>query len=234
MSRHHEHHFPNLRRARDHLSDTVRQPAVRGRPDDRRRLDRRQAVANDITGDAGPRLARLRTAASERFDEHSRHADVESMRSGEMPFPNERRPATMLHPVLPAPRVALEPPVELDAPKAKIGAELVAKHGGIYQAMMAYEPDSRENRSHPGLSVHEQRQAAEGLDPAHRRSRRVAPASPRPVPPGPLGPRELRQRRRQRRHRRPRVPRPRRQGGDDVRLVPRHSLPSRRTIRRAG
>jgi hypothetical protein len=32
----------------------------------------------------------------------------------------------------------------LEAPNAKRGAELVAKHGGLDQAMMAYEPDSPE------------------------------------------------------------------------------------------
>jgi hypothetical protein len=42
----------------------------------------------------------------------------------------------------PAPRV--EAPPRLEAPNAKRGAALVAKHGGVDAAMMAYEPDSPE------------------------------------------------------------------------------------------
>jgi hypothetical protein len=72
----------------------------------------------------------LRTAASERFDEHTRAADFEAMRTGRMPFPDERLPVA-------------EPP-RLEAPNAKRGAALVAEHGGVDAAMMAYEPDSPE------------------------------------------------------------------------------------------
>lgn len=143
MSRHHEHHFRNLGRARDHLTETIisLQSAIdRMTGDDW--IDA-QLLLQDITGDIGPRLARLRTAASQRFDEHSRHADFDAMRTGELPFPDERRPATMLDAVMPVPAVTLDAPA-LDAPNAKIGAELVARHGGVDQAMMAYQPDSRE------------------------------------------------------------------------------------------
>src|ERR671922_39378 len=46
-------------------------------------------LMEDLAGDIGPRLARLRTAASERFDEHSRRGDFDTMISGEVPFPDE-------------------------------------------------------------------------------------------------------------------------------------------------
>ena len=145
MSRHHEHHFRNLGRARDHLTETIvsLQSAVdRMTGDDW--LDA-MVLLRDITADIGPRLARLRTAASARFDEHSRHADFDAMRYGELPFPDERLPTTMLDAAMPAPRVTQDTqPPSLDAPNAKVGAQLVAKHGGIDQAMMAYQPDSPE------------------------------------------------------------------------------------------
>lgn len=146
MSRHHEHHFRNLGRARDHLSETMisLQSAV-----DRMTGDDwvdAMMLLRDIQADIGPRLSRLRTAASDRFDEHSRHADFDAWRYGELPFPDERAPATMLDAAMPAPPVTRDgpPPPSLDAPNAKVGAELVAKHGGVDQAMMAYEPDSPE------------------------------------------------------------------------------------------
>jgi hypothetical protein len=144
MSRHHEHHFRNLARARDHLSETIisLQSALdRMTGDDW--IDA-TALLHEITDDIGPRLARLRTNASERFDEHCRLPDFDAMRTGQMPFPDERLPTTMLDAVMPAPPVTSEPPPQLDAPNAKVGAQLVAKHGGIDQAMMAYEPDSPE------------------------------------------------------------------------------------------
>ena len=85
-----EHHFKNLGRARDHLSETILslQSAVdRMTGDDW--IDA-TALLNDITEDIGPRLARLRTAASERFDELTRLEDFEAMRTGRKPFPDER------------------------------------------------------------------------------------------------------------------------------------------------
>jgi hypothetical protein len=143
MSRHHEHHFRNLGRARDHLSETIisLQSAV-GRMTGDDWIDA-SALLQEITDDIGPRLARLRTNASERFDEHARLPEFDAMRTGEMPFPDERPRGTVLDAALPAPRLTGDVPV-LDTPNAKIGAELVAKHGGIEQAMMAYQPDSRE------------------------------------------------------------------------------------------
>jgi hypothetical protein len=142
MSRHHEHHFRNLGRARDHLSETMisLQSAV-----DRMTGDDwvdAMMLLRDIQADIGPRLSRLRTAASDRFDEHSRHADFDAWRYGELPFPDERAPAPAIETPLPPPRVTSAPP--LNAPNAKVGAELVAKHGGVDEAMMAYEPDSPE------------------------------------------------------------------------------------------
>ena len=103
------------------------------------------ALLQDISLDIGPRLARLRTAASDRFDEHSRLQDFDAMRTGVVPFPDERV-VRVADAVAPPPRAttAATPPPSLDAPNAKVGAELVAKHGGIDQALMAYEPDSAE------------------------------------------------------------------------------------------
>jgi hypothetical protein len=142
-----EHHFRNLGRARDHLTETIvslRSATDRMTGDDW--IDATALLA-EITDDIGPRLARLRTAASARFDEHTRLQDFEAMRTGALPFPDERLPV-MLAPTAqdPAPDRP-SPPVDvppLDAPNAKIGAALVAKHGGIDEAMMAYEPDSAE------------------------------------------------------------------------------------------
>jgi hypothetical protein len=138
----HEHHFRNLGRARDHLTETIicLQSAVEAMTGD----DWIEATTllNEITGDIGPRLARLRTSASERFDEHTRLADFEAMRTGRLPFPDER-----LRISVDDARRAPDPTVDvprLDAPNAKTGAELVAKHGGVDAAMMAYPPDSRE------------------------------------------------------------------------------------------
>jgi hypothetical protein len=139
---HHEHHFRNLGRARDHLTETILslQSAVdRMTGDDW--IDAKVLLA-DLTGDVGPRLARLRTNASDRFDEHTRSGHFEAMRTGKMPFPDERAPT--------APAAATTPSIvtadvrKLNAPNAKRGAELVAKHGGVDQAMMAYQPDSPE------------------------------------------------------------------------------------------
>jgi hypothetical protein len=138
-----EHHFRNLGRARDHLTETIlslRSAVDRMTGDDW--IDA-TALLGEITDDIGPRLARLRTAASERFDEHSRLDDFEAMRTGRLPFPDERLPVAADAVVPPLPRVTTKPP-RLDAPNAKRGAELVAQHGSVDAAMMAYEPDSRE------------------------------------------------------------------------------------------
>jgi hypothetical protein len=136
-----EHHFRNLGRARDHLTETIvslQSATERMTGDDW--IDAK-VLLDDITGDIGPRLSRLRTAASERFDELTRLSDFEEMRTGRLPFPDERLP------LLPSPEsrppVAGAPP-RLEAPNAKRGAALVAEHGGIDAAMMAYEPDSPE------------------------------------------------------------------------------------------
>ena len=138
-----EHHFRNLGRARDHLTETIvslRSAVDRMTGDDW--IDA-QTLLTEMTEDIGPRLARLRTAASERFDEHTRLGDFEDMRLGHLPFPDERLPLQPEAPVA-RPKVTLEAPPQLNGPNAKTGAELVAKHGGLDQAMMAYEPDSPE------------------------------------------------------------------------------------------
>jgi hypothetical protein len=145
MSVHHEHHFRNLGRARDHLTETMvslRSAVDRMTGDDW--IDA-TALLRELTDDIGPRLARLRTNASERFDEHTRSGNFDAMRSGQLPFPDERLPTTP-SPSAPQPELAADvpPPRRLEAPNAKLGAELVAKHGGIDEAMMAYQPDSAE------------------------------------------------------------------------------------------
>ena len=63
------------------------------------------------------------------------------MRTGRKPFPDERL-APRAVPAPPQPRIVDAP--RLECPNAKTGAELVAKHGGIDAAMMAYPPDSAE------------------------------------------------------------------------------------------
>ena len=140
---HHEHHFRNLGRARDHLTETILslQSAVEVMTGDDW-IDATDLL-HEISLDIGPRLAKLRTAASERYDEYSRLDHYEAMRTGSLPFPDERTANIVAAP----PRevtTAAPPPPSLDAPNAKVGAELVAKHGGIDQALMAYQPDSAE------------------------------------------------------------------------------------------
>ena len=139
---HHEHHFRNLGRARDHLTETMvsLQSAVERMTGDDW-IDA-TVLLRELTEDIGPRLARLRTAASERFDEHTRLGDFDEMRTGRLPFPDER----LQHRAVAPPRepATHAPPPRLEAPNSKAGAELVAKHGGIDAAMMAYPPDSAE------------------------------------------------------------------------------------------
>ena len=136
-----EHHFRNLGRARDALTETIlslQSAAERMTGDDW--IDAK-VLLEDITSDIGPRLSRLRTAASERFDEHTRLGHFEQMRTGRLPFPDERLPLAEGLPERPP--IAVDVP-RLEAPNAKRGAALVAKHGSVDAAMMAYEPDSRE------------------------------------------------------------------------------------------
>ena len=136
-----EHHFRNLGRARDSLTETIiclQSATERMTGDDW--IDA-TALLDDITGDIGPRLARLRTAASERFDEHTRLGHFEEMRTGRLPYPDERLP--VITEAVARPATTSDVP-RLQAPNAKRGAELVAKHGGVDAAMMAYQPDSAE------------------------------------------------------------------------------------------
>lgn len=136
-----EHHFRNLARARDHLTETIlslRSASDRMIGDDW--IDARELL-DAMTGDIGPRLARLRDEASARFDDHTRAPDFEAMRTGRLPFPDERLRLT--EPA--APTVPSSDGVpRLVCPNAKVGAELVAQHGGVDAALMSYEPDSPE------------------------------------------------------------------------------------------
>jgi hypothetical protein len=106
-------------------------------------IDARQ-VLEDIVNDIGPRLSQLRNNASERFDEHTRHPDFERMRTGEILFPDERAREEEVPIELPEPSMVTEDIPELDAPNVKRGAELVAKYGGVDQALMVVQPDSAE------------------------------------------------------------------------------------------
>ena len=140
----HEHRFRNLGRARDHLTETIvslRSAVERMTGDDW--LDAR-SLLHEMTEVIGPRLARLRTAASERYDEHTRLREFEAMRTGKLPFPDERALVDPKPEAAPPPPPVLVDAPPLEASNAKRGADLVARHGGIDRAMMAYEPDSPE------------------------------------------------------------------------------------------
>lgn len=138
----HEHHYRNLERSRDHLTETI--ICLRSALDQMTGDDWIEATTllREITEDIAPRLARLRTAASGRFDQHTRLHDFEAMRSGKLPFPDERVLA-LDAPVAGSAVRTVDVP-SLNAPNAKLGADLVARHGGVDEAMKAYRPDSPE------------------------------------------------------------------------------------------
>ncbi len=140
----HEHHYRNLERSRDHLTESIlslRSALDRMTGDDW--IDG-TALLQEITENVAPRLSLLRSAASERFDDHTRQHDFETMRTGGWAFPDERD----LRVDDPAPAATgtatLVDVPPLNAPNAKAGAELVAKHGSVDGAMKAYAPDSAE------------------------------------------------------------------------------------------
>src|SRR5262245_18792780 len=114
---HHEHHFRNLGRARDHLTETIL--SLQSAVDVMTGYDWIDAseLLHEISIDIGPRLARLRTAASERFDEYTRMQEFEAMRTGKLAFPDER--AVEVAAVAPPVTTAGPPPPALDAPNAK-------------------------------------------------------------------------------------------------------------------
>jgi hypothetical protein len=137
-----EHHYRNLERSRDHLTESIvslRSALDRMTGDDW--IDG-AALLQEITENIAPRLSLLRSAASERFDDHTRQHDFEAMRTGGMPFPDERE-LPVEDPVPAATATLIDVP-PLDAPNAKVGAELVARHGSVDEAMKAYAPDSAE------------------------------------------------------------------------------------------
>jgi hypothetical protein len=137
-----EHHYRNLERARDHLTESiVSLQSAQGRMTGDDWIDA-TALLQEITENIAPRLSRLRSAASERFDDHTRHDDFEAMRTGGMPFPDERLLAP--EPVVARPAALVVDVPALNGPNAKVGAELVARHGGVDAAMRAYAPDSPE------------------------------------------------------------------------------------------
>ena len=151
-----EHHFRNLGRARDHLSETILslQSALdRMTGDDW--IDA-TALLNDITEDIGPRLAPAAHGGSERFDEHTRLGHFEAMRTGRLPFPDERLPLAQY---LAPPRAAAVDAPRLECPNAKRGAELVAKHGGDRRGDDGLPARQRRVRPHPGLPLRQHRPA---------------------------------------------------------------------------
>ena len=141
----HEHHFRNLGRARDHLTETIvslQSATERMTGDDW--IDA-TALLNEFTEDIGPRLARLRTAASDRFDEHTRHERLRG--DAHRPDAVPRRAAADRDATLPRRRRAVgsTPPPRLEAPNAKRGAPRSwPSTAASTPAMMAYPPDSPE------------------------------------------------------------------------------------------
>lgn len=139
----HEHHFRSLARARDGLTNVIvslQSAAGRMACDDwLEAVD----LLRELEVNIGPRLARLRTAASDRFDAHTRLPDFEQMRTGRKLFPDERAAAPDPAPARPAPPTPAPPPLA-SATNAYRGAALVAEHGSVDRALMAYRPDSPE------------------------------------------------------------------------------------------
>ena len=94
------------------------------------------------------------------------------MRTGRLPFPDERLPvASTEHVAPPRPAADARRAARLEAPNAKRGAELVAKHGGIDAAMMAYQPDSPEFDHIQAYRYVSTGKRPPRLDPADRLSR---------------------------------------------------------------
>ena len=140
----HEHHFRNLGRARDHLTETI--VSLRSAVD-RMTGDDWIDATTLLRGDHGRHRPAARAAAHGRVGALRRAHPAQRLRG------HAHRPAAVprrapagrrrRQPPIP-PRAATRTPPRLEAPNAKRGAELVAKHGGVDAAMMAYEPDSPE------------------------------------------------------------------------------------------
>jgi hypothetical protein len=143
---HHEHHFRNLQRSRDGLTNTIvslQSAAERMTGDDW--LDAVELLA-EIETNIGPRLARLRKRASDRFDEWAARLDFDLMCNGEKLFPDERRAVSSTPGQLPTLAHAKPRPMGGASvfPNARVGARLIKLHGGVDEAMKAYQPDSVE------------------------------------------------------------------------------------------
>lgn len=141
-----EHHFRNLQRSRDALTESIlalKSAAERMTGDDW--IEARSLLVT-LEQSIAPRLAELRTNASDRFDEHTRRPDFEAMRVGELGFPDERPAQSPLR----DPHWSDQSPMSianvpaLPSANAHEGAKLVAKHGGLDAAKAAYQPDSQE------------------------------------------------------------------------------------------
>jgi len=130
------HHFRDLQRARDHLTGAIlglRAAVERMTGDDW--IDAFELLAH-IETSVAPRLSALRTAASERFDEHTRRDDFEDMRTGRASFPDQRAVAVDEAPA--ARHAAYYSDVtRLDAPNAHRGRVLAGRYGGVEHALRA-------------------------------------------------------------------------------------------------
>ena len=139
-----EHHFRNLGRARDHLTETIvsLQSAIERMTGDDW-IDAKVLLERDHRGHraaARRGCARTRPSASTSTRATS---DFEAMRTGQAAVPGRAARGRSEPPTLPRRRSIHDAP-RLERPNAKRGAELVAKHGGVDAAMMAYQPDSPE------------------------------------------------------------------------------------------
>ena len=135
-----EHHSVNLRRSRDALSNvmlSLESALERMVGDDW--IDG-QALLTEITEDIAPRLSALRGRANDRYDDLTRHDDFDDMRTGKVPYPDERVEVPDLEPdPIPASTAAPQdpPPRPLGGPNAHRGQMLVEAYGSVDDALLA-------------------------------------------------------------------------------------------------
>lgn len=140
-----EHHTASIRRAGDALAETIvclESGLMRMQNDDA--IDVYMLI-DAIKRDIQPVLSRLRANAFDRFNEHTRHPDFQKWLYGEEPFPDERpleEPSAP--PRAPASGPTIQPP-PLNGPNIRRAEALVAKHGGLDEALKAYPPATTEH-----------------------------------------------------------------------------------------
>jgi len=141
-SHYREHHAANLRRSRDALTNAIvhLESAVEGMTGED--WLEAESLRRMLVDDIAPRLSAVRDASQVRLEGHRSSPDYEAMRAGRMRFPDEReRPVA---PPAPEPGPPTPAPDPLGFPNAQRGAEIVARHGSVTAARMAYPPDSAE------------------------------------------------------------------------------------------